>query len=139
MTDYRIFAKSKLDEIERKRAELDKERERFLTTISVLDEADSNALRTQISDGDAPPKKKRGTMIDAVVSILSEREMTTNDIYERLTLERETSRAAVGTALFRLRKRGKISKEGKLWALSEPNGENLRSLLTAPTEQQQQP
>ena len=120
MTDYRIFAKSKLDEIERKRAELDNERERFLSALSVLDEADSNALRTQISNGDVSPKQKGGTLIDTVLSILRDQSMATKDVCESVMLGRETSRASVGTALHRLRKRGKIFKEGKLWILVEP-------------------
>ena len=126
MTDYRIFAKLKLDEIERKRAELDNERERFLSALSVLDEADSNSLRTQISNGDVSPKQKGGALIDTLLNILRDQPMTANDLYGHVTLERETSKPSVHTALHRLRKRGKIFKEGNLWGLVEP---------TASTEQ----
>ena len=126
MTDYRIFAKLKLEEIERKRAELDNERERFLSALSVLDEADSNSLRTQISNGDVSPKQKGGALIDTLLNILRDQPMTANDLYGHVTLERETSKPSVHTALQRLRKRGKIFKEGNLWGLVEP---------TASTEQ----
>ena len=53
--------KSKLKEIERRRdqfnADLDRERERFLTTMSVLDEIDVEAIRVQV-EKDAQRGKK---------------------------------------------------------------------------------
>ena len=52
--NVRTFVKSKLQEIERQRdevnAELDRERERFLMTISVLDEIDTDAIRAQVEE-----------------------------------------------------------------------------------------
>ena len=57
----RTFVKSKLKDIERRRdefnAELDRERERFLVTMSVLDEIDTDALRAQV-EKDAQRGKK---------------------------------------------------------------------------------
>ena len=123
MTDYRASIKSKL-------AELDKQRESLLSALGVLDEIDSVVIRDKTSS--KRPDATDGTLIDTVLNILIVRDqsMTTNDLYERVTLERETSKGSVNTALYRLRKRGKIFKEKNLWGLVEP---------TASTEQQQQP
>ena len=120
MIDYRDSMKSKL-------ASLDRKRERLMTALSELDEIDSEAHPEKIDD--SPPPASNGTLIDGVFRILSERSMATNEIYTRITLERETSRATVSTALNRLHKRGRISKEGKLWVVSERyNGKSLEDL-----------
>ena len=121
MTDYRASIKSEL-------AELDKQRESLLSALGVLDQIDSGVIRNKTSS--KRPEATDGTLIDTVLNILRDQTMTTNDLYERVILERETSKGSVNTALYRLRKRGKIFKEKNLLGLIEP---------TASTEQQQQP
>ena len=111
MEDYRMAAlKSKL-------VELDKERERIMTTIDVLKELDSESVPPI---GASQQTAKNGTMIDAILSILrpSGRMMKTNDIYNRVKQERNTtSKAAVYTALSRLQKRGKVFNDNGSWKL----------------------
>ena len=121
MTDYRASMKSKL-------AELDKQRESLLSALGILDEIDSGVIRNKTSS--KQPEATDGTLIDTLFNILRGQSMTTNDLYDRVTPERETSKPSVHTALYRLRKRGKIFKEGNLWGLVEP---------TASTEQQPPP
>ena len=121
MTDYRSSLKSKL-------ADVDKERERLMSALGILDEIDSELIRNKFSS--KQPETTGGTLIDIIISILSERAMTTNDIYDRVTLDRETSKPSINTALYRLRKRGKVFKENKMWRLVEP---------TTSTEHQQRP
>ena len=111
MTDYRASIKSNL-------AELDKQRESLLSALGVLDEIDSGVIRNKTSS--KRPEATDGTLIDTVLNILRDQIMTTNDLYGRVTLERETSKPSVHTALYRLRKRGKIFKEENLWRLVEP-------------------
>ncbi len=109
MTDYRAFIKAKL-------AGLDEERERLLTAIGLLDEAESESIREKIS-----PKKTTTTngvtLADTLVRILGEREMTTNEIYGHVVLTHETSRHTMAASLYRLQKRGKIVGKGGLWKL----------------------
>ena len=118
MTDYRSSLKSKLSDIESKRADLAKESERLLLALGVLNEIDSELIRDKPSS--KQPKATDGTLIDSLISILRNRPLTTNDIYQRVTLERETSKPSVNTALYRLRQRGKVFKEDDLWSLMEP-------------------
>ena len=129
MADYRAFCKSKLVAVESKQADLKKERERILSAIGLLDEADSESIREKIS-----PKKPIATndvtLADTLVHVLGERPMKTNEIYERAVRQHETSRNTMAAALYRLRKRGKIVGKGGLWRLPE---------TTASNEQQQQP
>ena len=101
-----------------KLAELDKQRESLLSALGILDEIDSGVIRNKTSS--KQPEATDGTLIDTVLNILRDQSMTTNDLYDCVTPDRETSKASVHTALYRLRKRGKIFKEGKLWKLVEP-------------------
>ena len=63
-TSLRIFVKSKLKEIEDSRnvfnAELDRERERYLMTMSVLDDIDTERLRAEV-EKDMKKEKRTGT------------------------------------------------------------------------------
>ena len=128
MTNYRSSLESKLADIEAKLVDLNEEKERLLSALGVLDEIDSGLIRDKTSS--KHPGAKGGTLIDIVFSILRERSMTANDIYKRIGLKREASKASMHTALSRLRKRGKVSKEGDLWGVVGSNDS---------TEQQQQP
>ena len=129
MTDYRAFFKSKLVEVESKKADLEREREGILSALGLLDEADSESIREKIS-----PKKPIATngvtLADTLVHVLGERPMKTNEIYERVVRQHEKSRNTMTAALYRLRKRGKIIGKGGLWRLPES---------TASTERQPQP
>ena len=128
MTDYRAFCKSKLVEVESKQADLERERERILSWLGFLDEADSESIRGKIS-----PKKTIATngvtLADTLVRVLGEGEITTNEIYERVVLKHETSKKTMVASLYRLRKRGKVVGKRGLWRL--PGS-------TASTEPQQQ-
>ena len=127
MTDYRSSLKAKL-------AKLDKERDRLLTALGVLDELDSETLHAKLSpNGVSRPETAIGTMIDAVVSNLqsSGQMMTARAIHEHLVQDREVSPAAVSTALNRLQKRGKVFREKRLWGLV---GRDDSTELTASTE-----
>ena len=116
MTDYRAFFKSKLVAVKSKQADLEKEREGIIAAIGLLDEADSESIREKIS-----PKKPIATngvtLADTLVHVLGERPMKTNEIYERVVQQHETSRHTMAAALYRLRKRGKVVGKGGLWRL----------------------
>ena len=122
MTDYRASIKSKL-------AELDKERDRLLTTIVLLDEIDSESIREKIS-----PKKHIATngvtLADTIVGVMGERAITTNEIYERVVLKYKTSKKTMVASLYRMRTRGKVAGKDGRWRLPRS---------TASTEQQQRP
>ena len=122
MTDYRASIKSKL-------AELDKQRESLLSALEVIDGIDSESIREKIS-----PKKPIATngvtLADTLVHVLGERPMKTNEIYERVVEQHETSRHTMAAALYRLRNRGKVVGKGGVWRL--PGS-------TASTERQPQP
>ena len=109
MTDYRASIKSKL-------AELDKQREPLLSALEVIDGIDSESIREKIS-----PKKPIATngvtLADTLVHVLGERPMKTNEIYERVVRQHETSRHTMAAALYRLRKRGKVVGKGGMWRL----------------------
>ena len=128
MTDFRAFCKSKLVEVESKQADLERERERILSALGLFDEAESESIRGKIS-----PKKTIAThgvtLADTIVSVLGERAIATNEIYERIVLKYETSKKTMVASLYRLRKRGKVVGKGGLWRL--PGS-------TASTEPQQQ-
>ena len=128
MTDYRAFFKSELVAVESKQADLEKEREGIISALGLLDKAESASIREKIS-----PKKTIATngvtLADTLLRVLGEREITTNEIYERVVLKHETSRNTMAAALYRLRKRGKVVGKGGLWRL--PGS-------TASTEPQQQ-
>ena len=129
MTDYRAFFKSKLVAVESKKVDLEKEREVIIAALGLLDEADSESIRGKIS-----PQKHIAThgvtLADTIVSVLGEREMATNEIYERVVLKYETSKKTMVASLYRLRNRGEIVGEGGLWRLP---------VSTASTEQPPQP
>ena len=116
MTDYRAFFKSKLVEVESKQADLEREREGILSALGLLDEADSESIREKIS-----PKKPIATngvtLADTLVHILGERPMKTNEIYERVVRQHETSRNTMVASLYRMRKRGKVVGKNGLWGL----------------------
>ena len=121
MQDYKKSIKSELDEC-------DKKRERLLTALSVLADVDSKSIQNKTLS--LQPKATGRTLKDNILSILRDQSMATNDVVAYVALEREVSGPSVATALYRMRKSGKITKEGKLWSVVEP---------TSSTEQQQQP
>ncbi len=116
MTDYRAFFKSKLVEVESKQADLKREREGILSALGLLDEADSESIREKIS-----PQKHIAThgvtLADTIVSVLGERAMRTNEIYERVVLKYETSKKTMVASLYRMRTRGKVVGKNGLWRL----------------------
>ena len=65
-TDPRTFAKAKLEEIEYKRADLDaaidKERERYLITLEVLDDLDADVLRSEVEKRERELDDKEGPL-----------------------------------------------------------------------------
>ena len=134
MTDYRSFVKSKLAVLDRQLEEIGKERDRLMATLGVLDEADSEAMRSTLAIPASRPSAATVTIIDAIAGHLksSGRMMTGGEIYNCLKQEREVSRASVYTALNRLKKRGRIRKEGKAWGLEVRNDS---AAITNPTEQ----
>ena len=112
MEDYRMASlKSKL-------AKLDKERDRIMTTIDVLNEIDSVSVSP---NGASQYTVKNGTMIDAILGILrsSGQMMTTADVYNQVNRDRTTTRPSVYSALSRLQKHGKVLKENHLWKMAE--------------------
>ena len=125
MTDYRAFFKSKLVEVESKQADLKMEREGILSALGLLDEADSESIREKIS-----PQKhiaKHGvTLADTIVSVLGERAMRTNEIYERVVLKYETSKKTMVASLYRMRKRGNVVGKNGLWRLPGSKGSTER-------------
>ena len=116
MTDYRAFFKSELVEIESKQADLEREREGILSALGLLDKADSESIRGKIS-----PQKHIAangvTLADTIVSVLGERAMATNEIYERVVLKYKTSKKTMVASLYRIRKRGKVVGKNGLWGL----------------------
>ena len=116
MTDYRAFFKSKLVEVESKQAYLEREREGILSALGLFDEADSESIRGKIS-----PRKHIAThgvtLTDTIVSVLGERAMATNEIYERVVLKHETSKKTMFASLYRMRKRGKVVGKKGIWGL----------------------
>ena len=117
MADYRSFVKSKLNEIE-------KERERFLSALSVLDEADSVNLRSVLTNGrSSQPESKPVTVSSTILEVLeSSGPKTTREVYDIVSPKCETvTPKSTYTSLHRLRGRGKVVKEGPHWkAVSAP-------------------
>ena len=125
MTDYRAYFKSKLADVESRQADLEKEHVEILSMLGLLDEADSKSIRGKIS-----PQKHitmHGvTLAYTLVSVLGEREITTNEIYERVILKYETSKKTMVASLYRMRTRGKVVGKNGLWRLPGSKGSTER-------------
>lgn len=157
MTDYRSFVESKLAGIERRRATLETERNRLITALGVLDEADASAggevarfVETAIPVTDSPPSTP-APVTEAIVDILksSGKMMTPNEIHDSLSEKHNVSRELMHSGFYRLKRRGVAFKNGKKWGLvgrddktvEEPSTGHgtSKSMLTNPTEHQLQP
>ena len=149
MADYRSFVESKLADIDQRRAKLEKDRERLITALGVLDEADA-------SGGDATARPAETTTPDrppvttAILNILksSGRMMTADEIHDSLLQDHKVSRDLMHSGFYRLKKRGTAFNDGKKWglvdrdrktALPSPGDGQSTSMLTDPTGQQLQP
>lgn len=149
MTDYRSFVESRLADVDRRRAELENERERLITTLGVLDEADAfgggtTARPAKETTPDRPP------VTTAIVNILksSGRMMTADEIHDSLLQAHEVSRDLMHSGFYRLKKRGTAFNDGKRWglvdrdlktALPSPSDGQSTSMPTNPTGHQLQP
>ena len=149
MTDYRSFVESKLADLDRRREEIEADRKRLMTTLGVLDEADASrrqppptAETATTTTGPAPaPVPVPATIVGLLRS--SGQMMTADEIYGRLSQEREVTRAHMYSALHRLKKRNTAFKTGKMWGLvgrddrtaadSVGHEDSEVSLLTTPT------
>ena len=117
MTNYRDFIESKLADIDRRRADIESERERLLTTVGVLDEADSSQGDKSRPVVNAATAKV--TVPFAIVDHLnsSGRIMTTDELHDYLS-QRAVTRPHMYSALHRLKNRGIVFKAGKnTWGL----------------------
>ena len=154
MTDYRSFVEftlaeveSNLADIDRRREELKDKRQKFITAIGVMDEADA-------SDGGETARPEETTtpppVTSAIVNILtsSGRMMTADEIHDSLLKDHEVSRELLNSGLHRLKKRGAAFKDGKKWGLAGRDdktvalavtGQEQSTALTNPTEHQRQP
>ena len=146
MIDYRSFVESKLADLDRRRDEIEIERKRLVNAISVLDEADDAARRHQTVPATATSATTRATPLPAeIIKILrsSGQMLTADELYGRLSQEREVTRAHMYSALHRLKKRNTAFKAGKAWGLVGRDDRNAAdsagyddagsSLLTTPT------
>ena len=139
MTDYRSFVESKLAELDRRRTEIEAEREQLTMTLGVMDEADAALVRHATPGTATSPALT--PVPAAIVDILrSSGQMTADDIYSRLLQEREVTRPHLYSALHRLKKRNTVFKTGKMWGLvKREDGVSMNSvkrestLLTNPT------
>ena len=65
-TDPRTFAKAKLEEIHLRRVDLnaaiDKEREKYLITLDVLDDLDADVLRSEVEKRERDLDEKEGPL-----------------------------------------------------------------------------
>ena len=119
MTDYRSFVESKLAELDRRREEIEIERKRLANALSVLDEADDATRRHQAIMTADTPVVGVAPMPATIVSLLrsSGQMMTADEIYGKLSQEREVTRAYMYSALHRLKMRNTAFKAGKAWGL----------------------
>ena len=139
MTDYRSFVESKLADLDRRRAEIEAEREQLMTALGVMDEADASERRTAVVAAATIPRPTPVPV--AVTGILrsSGQMLTADDIYNRLSDEREVSRPHLHSALHRLKTRNIAFKAGNMWGLvgrddtTSVNPERGSSPLTNPT------
>ena len=117
MTNYRDFVESKLADIDRRRADIESERERLLTTLGVLDEADSSQ-----GDKSRPVVNAATADVPVPVAIVNHlitagRTMTTAELNDLLS-QRSVTRPHMHSALYRLKNRGITFKAGKnMWGL----------------------
>ena len=123
MTNYRSFIESKLAAVDERRAELERERSRLAAAISVLDEADASAGDTQQAAEVPASEENAGrneSLSDAILRCLtsSSKSMTQADIYKCLCGSRSVTRENMYASMYRLKKRNKICKSGKLWSLT---------------------
>ena len=141
MTDYRSFVEfsladleSNLADIDRRREELKDKRQKFITALGVMDEADA-------SDGGATARPEETTtpspppVTSAIVNILtsSGRMMTADEIHDILLRDHKVSRDLLHSGLHRLKKRGKAFKDGKKWGLA---GRDDKTVASAATDQE---
>ena len=118
MTDYRVFVESKLADIDRRRAELENERKRIITTLGVMDEADASSGGATVRHADTTTPDPQ-PVTAAIVNILkaSGRMMTAGEIYNILQQDRKVSRDLMHSGFYRLKKRGVAFSDGKKWGL----------------------
>lgn len=151
MTDYRGFFESQLADVEKRRAALDSERDEILAVMKRLDAADAAMARK------APSRQKNVTagtgrttvpMPAGIIGVLNAagQMLTTEEIYNGLSNERDVPRSHLYSALHRLKKRGTVFKADNRWGLvgrddraDEPSDQGQSMLLTPPSEPQPQP
>lgn len=131
MTDYRRFVQSRLAELDRRRKEIEAERQRLTTTLSVMDEADT-AGRSPV--GVQAGKPDITSAPAKILNLLNEAEgpVLADDIYRQLG---DVARPLLHSALHRLKKRGTVFKDGKRWCLAGRDDASQHEALTAPTEE----
>ena len=132
MADYRGFFESQLADIDRRRSELEDERQRISTVLRSLDEADAAMGSSETSqpvkgetsqpvkgETSQPVQKATGIPLPAaIVGLLRSSMLTSEEIYTRLSDEREIPRANMYSALHRLKKGGKAFKANDKWGLA---------------------
>ena len=122
-SNYSSYVDKKLTELKRKRAELDKEIERFMAALSVIQEADSADLRTDLfslsGNSEAQKNMRPSKVIVAECLTSSEQMMKTHAIFDYVKRERKITRNSVIYALETLQKKGTVFRNGnKLWGLA---------------------
>ena len=146
MIDYKGFFRSQLADIEKRRAALESERDDVLAVLKRLDDADAAMARK------APSPAKTATagvtVPAAIIGLLktSGEMLTADEIYIRLSSERDVPRSHLYSALHRLKKRNKTFKANEKWGLvgrddkaAESTGHGQSPLLTPPNEPWTQP
>ena len=122
MTDYRSFAQSKVDEIDKEIENLKKKKEPYLATLLVLDEAESADVPTELVNGKSSEAVARpGTMANAILELLAScRPSTTREVYTIISATHsDTTMKSIYATLHRLTKTGKVVRVGKNWSVRD--------------------